>query len=737
MKIVLQNAIALIFLTSLALLWPSRATAQEPVILTDEQDSYPLGLHVATLHDPNGELTLAQVRSPAYAAKFVPSHEATPNFGFHTTGWVRLQVINQSHQSWWLTYSYSNMQELDYYVFGPDQTLLEHVATGSARPFAQRQIPNHRFVFAPKFQPNEIYTIYLRLGGHYSIPVLLTLESLAAWGEANGWENLLYGFFFGTLFIMLGYNFILFIFLGEISYLYFVTFLAFFILSQHQGFGDYVWSDLVWWNYKRVAISTLGDMVSILLFSHSFLEVKLTFPRLSRLIYFHIGFLGVMGSLFIFDITYRFLTITLVGAALVPVVVFGIALWAWFHGHRAARYLLWAWVVFGFAQVVNLLPTITSFPSSVWTEHGHQIGVVLMVLLLSLALADRINLLKAETEQANQKLHESENRLKQFLEALPVGVVVFHVNKLLSYINQRAYELFHLTPTVQDINISFAETLMKLPRYVAQTNQPYPLEKLPLTQAFEGQTSYVDDLEVQTNQQRRQLEIWGQPIFDSSGQVEYAMSAFQDITKRKQNEAELLHYQVHLEQLVAARTEELNRVNAELDRLAHVDGLTHIANRRRFDQYLRQAWQSMAQAQLPLSLILCDIDYFKLYNDTYGHQMGDDCLRQVAQAFTASIKRSTDLVARYGGEEFVLVLPRTDAAGAKIVAGYLHERIQQLQIPHAASQCSQYITISLGVTTIIPTLEQSSNSLVSAADAALYQAKLQGRNRTVSQMVGE
>jgi diguanylate cyclase (GGDEF)-like protein len=357
------------------------------------------------------------------------------------------------------------------------------------------------------------------------------------------------------------------------------------------------------------------------------------------------------------------------------------------------------------------------------------------MLLLSLALADRINLLKTETEQANQKLHESENRLKQFLEALPVGVVVFQTNKLLSYINERAYELFHLTPTVQNINTSFAETLIKLPRYVAQTNQPYPLEKLPLSQAFQGHSSYIDDLEMGAGP-RHQLEIWGKPIFDTAGQVEYAMLVFQDITRRKQNEAELYHYQHRLEELVAARTAELNRVNAELDRLAHVDGLTQIANRRRFDQYLSQAWQKMAEAQLPLSLILCDIDYFKLYNDTYGHQAGDDCLRQVAQAFTTSIKRSTDLAARYGGEEFVLVLPRTDEAGVKIVAGYLHERIQQLQIPHAASKCSQYITISLGISTIIPALNQSPDILITTADASLYQAKLQGRNRTISQAVG-
>lgn len=174
---------------------------------------------------------------------------------------------------------------------------------------------------------------------------------------------------------------------------------------------------------------------------------------------------------------------------------------------------------------------------------------------------------------------------------------------------------------------------------------------------------------------------------------------------------------------------ELEKANKKLSRLATLDSLTQIANRRRFDQYYDQEWRRMTREQLPLSLILCDIDYFKSYNDTYGHQQGDECLIQVAQAICQAVKRPADLVARYGGEEFAVILPNTKAEGANNVAQRIRTYLQQLEIPHYSSKVSQYITLSLGVSSIIPSREKSPDLLMTAADQALYQAKEQGRDR--------
>jgi diguanylate cyclase (GGDEF)-like protein len=173
----------------------------------------------------------------------------------------------------------------------------------------------------------------------------------------------------------------------------------------------------------------------------------------------------------------------------------------------------------------------------------------------------------------------------------------------------------------------------------------------------------------------------------------------------------------------------LEEANRELQRLASMDGLTKLANRRRFDEYLQQEWQRMQREQLPLSLILCDIDYFKPYNDTYGHQAGDRCLQQVAQTLQKTVRRPADLIARYGGEELAIILPNTQPSGAAHIAQTVCTAIKNLAIPHASSTVHSCITISAGAAGIIPPFDLSVEDLIAAADRALYQAKAAGRDR--------
>ncbi|MGB5712003.1 MAG: diguanylate cyclase, partial [Waterburya sp.] len=177
--------------------------------------------------------------------------------------------------------------------------------------------------------------------------------------------------------------------------------------------------------------------------------------------------------------------------------------------------------------------------------------------------------------------------------------------------------------------------------------------------------------------------------------------------------------------------QQLEQANQELEQLSVVDSLTKIANRRRFDRYIATEWARLAREQNPLSLILCDIDHFKLYNDTYGHQAGDRCLQKVAQAISKVIKRPADLVARYGGEEFVLVLPNTPMEGAKYLAQQVRLQIEALKLTHIGSSVDLYVTVSLGVSCCIPNSNLGFHVLVAAADKGLYQAKKTGRNRVV------
>lgn len=174
---------------------------------------------------------------------------------------------------------------------------------------------------------------------------------------------------------------------------------------------------------------------------------------------------------------------------------------------------------------------------------------------------------------------------------------------------------------------------------------------------------------------------------------------------------------------------QLEESNRELQRLSSLDGLTGIANRRQFDKIMEQEWQRALRNCAELSLIMIDIDYFKLFNDSYGHQAGDDCLRSVALALARIVHRPSDIVARYGGEEFAVILPETDTEGALRVAEKMREAVTRLNVRHEDSKVADKVTLSIGVSSMSPRGGDNPDILLAAADDALYRAKHAGRNR--------
>jgi len=203
------------------------------------------------------------------------------------------------------------------------------------------------------------------------------------------------------------------------------------------------------------------------------------------------------------------------------------------------------------------------------------------------------------------------------------------------------------------------------------------------------------------------------PINRFEGLVSGIIANFKDITERKLIE------------------QELRKANEKLENLSLSDGLTLISNRRRFDDTLASEWKRLYRENKSMALIFGDLDYFKLYNDTYGHQAGDECLQAVAQLIDQCTHRPADLAARYGGEEFAIILPNMSTKGALQLAERIRSEIRNLKIVHDSSLIDSYVTISLGVSCVVPQKGKSSKTIVAAADKALYEAKKNGRNCVV------
>ncbi|MBI4747579.1 MAG: PleD family two-component system response regulator [Acidobacteria bacterium] len=217
------------------------------------------------------------------------------------------------------------------------------------------------------------------------------------------------------------------------------------------------------------------------------------------------------------------------------------------------------------------------------------------------------------------------------------------------------------------------------------------------------------------------------------GGVDYVTKPFQfgEVLVRIENQLKISRLQKEMERKNLELQQsymQLERANRMLKALSYLDALTGIANRRHFDEALDQEWRRATRTNAPLSLVMIDIDFFKAFNDFYGHQGGDECLKQVAQVLSNTLKRAGDLAARYGGEEFAVVLPGTEAEGAAILADELRAKVESLSLEHHRAP-SQIVTISLGVATAIPKEGISPESLIAIADRALYRSKKDGRNR--------
>ncbi len=353
---------------------------------------------------------------------------------------------------------------------------------------------------------------------------------------------------------------------------------------------------------------------------------------------------------------------------------------------------------------------------------------------------------EAEREQFTKALQESEERFRVIAETTPVPLMIFRPAEVyFLYANLKTTLLFGFSISqIMDsritdlyLNATVHEKLLEV------FNQKGCVRNYELKMKKNDNTPLCATLFVQ------------QIIFKHE---KVLLIAIYDLTERKQAETDKLMFaqereaknvalqmkgeiekkNEQLQQEIKDRQRAeaaLEKANKELERMAIIDELTQIANRRRLNQCLTIECKRMAREQKPLSFIFCDIDYFKHYNDTYGHQAGDACLQQIALVMNNAARRVSDLVARYGGEEFAVILPNTEAEGAFNLATIIQKNLEELNIVHAKSEVNKFVTLSIGISCTIPLHTISPEMLIKTADDALYEAKAQGRNRIVLKML--
>ncbi len=403
-----------------ALAQSADASEAAPIVLTDDQDRFLLGRHLEILEDPGGELTIEDVTSPDFEARFVPSQDEVPIYGFTESAyWIRLPLRNESHLTdrWLLDLGFANMHYVDLYTPNPDGNGFDVKQTGSFRPSASRDLREPRIVFDLMVPAEDELTYYLRLKSGASMTFPLTAWMPDAFFLQSKMEHALAGIYFGALFALLAYNLFLFVSLREKSYLYLLTLLAGMVIfeASYAGYTEvYFFPALYFLNYYYLAVSFALLFVSMLMFADAFLELKTHLPKLHWLSIILVAVWGVLILLapVITYFDYVQLAVPLALASMATVLIVGTV--AGRRGISHSRLFMIAWSGLVLGLVIVVLVRMGIMPSNLLSEKAYRLGLLWLGICWSLALADRVNMLQANVLR-------NERRLSQILEGLPTG----------------------------------------------------------------------------------------------------------------------------------------------------------------------------------------------------------------------------------------------------------------------------------------------------------------------------
>lgn len=405
------------------MLWPwgrkALAESDSVIVLTDDQDQYPLGLHLELLEDKQGEWTINDVTSPEIESLFVPSQEAAPGFGFTDSAyWVRFQVSNgaSAHPDWVLSYD-SLAFYIDAYFPSSSGDGYAVTRTGTALPFETRDIPVGGFAFHLPITPGETKTVYLRFASEGSLILPLNIVEESVFGENVLREQAANGILYGILFTLALYNFMLFVVLRDRSYLYYVLFFGSLLLATMSldGFAaQYLWPDASRWVAAAIRFFFVLATIFALLFAMAFLQTSRYAPRLHRTMAgLAIGNLALAGLMSVWFRETALLQAFLLISSCVALIIAGAVVWQ--RGYAPAQYFLlgWSGIIFGF--VIFFLTLANLLPFAEATNFIFRAGLIVLAVVLSFGLAARINLYRQEQVEAQLAIASQRARIAQDL----------------------------------------------------------------------------------------------------------------------------------------------------------------------------------------------------------------------------------------------------------------------------------------------------------------------------------
>ncbi|MCP4136857.1 MAG: response regulator [bacterium] len=516
---------------------PGKAKLKNPLILTQKKTSYILGLHLEILEDPGRKLTINDVSSPEYDKKFIQSEKKIPNYGFTDSAiWARFRVKNENAETgkWMLDVGYPYIHYVDIYIPSPDGQGFTARKTGLLKPVETRDIPYHRIIFNLSIPEGSEQIIYLCFKNEDSITLQLTLRSPEAFYTISRTEFLWIGVYFGILLIMLCYNLFLFFTIKAMDYLYYVLFILTLVFYEFSFLGigqQYIWPNRLEFNNLSLMLFYGLSSISMIKFSAVFLMTKILTPVLNKILN---GMIAAGVVLIIVNLVagHGFVVPLLDTVTAFSLIVIAItALITWYRGYRHARLFILSWILFITGVIINILVRSDYIPSNTFTEHIYQIGILLLVLVWSLALADRIGQLKLEAEKANRELQKERDLNKELFQKNPALIVAIDTSGSVLMMNDTM---------CNKLGYSFNEVHKKnyLRTFVPEKEREQVAEIFNVL--IKPKEMTVSEYGIQAKDDTRFLIEWhGSRIYNEKGELDFFFGMGIDITDREKIEEQL------------------------------------------------------------------------------------------------------------------------------------------------------------------------------------------------------